>query len=177
MPEIRATAPRRPLRLVAGATEIVFEWAGDRWRHRVRSLAGGAERTVVASLEGGAAAAAESDPRWPASPVIVELMAGPVTPAPALLGVGAAGRSHFSLAVTAHPMLVDAVLVEVACRVHEAPGRLGSTYRDPAGVVVVAPEPGPASVGLPRTIRWSYAIGPAGITPGTGTTVGPAATG
>jgi hypothetical protein len=171
----------RPLRLAAGATEVVFEWAGDRWRHRVQSGAADPRRSIVESLEDAVDDAAFSDPRWPASPVIVALMAGPGTPAPTLLGVGAAGRSHFSLAVTVHPTLGDTLLVEVACRVHQRPGRLGSTYRHGAGdaarIVVVAPEPCPEPAGLPRTIRWSYAIGPAGITPGGGTTVAPATTG
>ncbi len=172
---------RQPQRLVTGATEIVFEWAGDRWRHIVRPVAGGG-RTIATSLEGFEPGVAEGDPRWPVSPVIVEVMAGPVAAAaaPTLLGVGAAGRSHYSLAVTAHPVVGDAVLVEIACRVHEPPGPLGSTYRLGHGaddVVVVAPEPGPEPAGLPRTIRWSYALGPAGIMPGGGTTLRPPAAG
>lgn len=169
---------RQPLRLVAGATEIVFEWAGDRWRHTVRPAAGGG--TIATSLEGVVSEAAEGDPRWPVSPVIVELTAGPMAAPPTLLGVGAAGRSHFSLAVTAHPSVGDAVLVDVACRVHEPPGPLGSTYRlghGAAAVVMVAPEPDAARGSLPRTIRWSYALGPTGLTPGTGTTLRPTATG
>jgi len=134
---------------------------------------------VAESLE-TTADAGPSDQRWPVSPVITELMAVEIAPVPSLLGVGAAGRSHFSLAVTAHPHRGDTLLFEVACRVHEPPGRLGSAYLQAgpaAGIVLVGPALDPACAELPRTIRWSYAIDPAGITPADGTTVVPPAAG
>lgn len=165
---------RGPIRLEAGATTVVFEWTGDRWGHRI--LVGG---VVVAESVEGADHEAPADPErppspeWPASPAIIELTAGGV-PAPHLLGVGAAGRSHFSLVAAPHPIDPDTLRFEIACRVVGPPGRLGSTYRTaapPGGGVVIVPVPAVPAVPTmpagprPWTVRWSYDIGPRGIMP------------
>jgi hypothetical protein len=107
------------------------------------------------------------DPRWPASPVIAALAEGDPGGG-AMVGIGSAGRSHFSLAVTPHATLRDTLVFEVACRVRDAPERLGSAYRRTApegDVVMLGPERESGDSGLPRTIRWTYSIGPAGIAP------------
>jgi hypothetical protein len=140
--------------------EVVFEWAGDRWRHRV--LTGGVVRAE--SLEGPEPPA--NDPRWPASPVLTEVSLLDIGGRPAILGVGLAGRSHFSASITPHPRLADTLLFEIACRIQEEPGWLGTTYRSDTSEVetvrIAAPLPGPAGT-LPRTVQWTYAVGPAGI--------------
>ena len=152
----------RPVpRLQAGRTELVFDWRDDRWGHRV-SVGG---RPLADSVEGVAAPA--EDPRWPASPVLVEVSTVTIGGHPALVGVGLAGRSHFSASIAPHPELPDTLLFEIACRIQEPPGWLGSTYRvdaEPAAVTAASPRPAPAGGELPRTVQWSYAIGPGGIT-------------
>jgi hypothetical protein len=157
VPPLESPARRPPQRIAAGRTVVEFTWDGDRWRHSVTV----ADRLVADSVEGGVDTAA--DPRWPASPVLVEVsLAGPAD-RPALLAVGLAGRSHFaaSVAGAAEP---DTLLFEIACRLHEPPIWLGSTYRtgpDPADIVRI---PAPALDGtLPATLRWTYTIGPRGL--------------
>lgn len=146
------------LRLAAGSWQVSFERAGDRWRHFVTA----ADQPRFASVEGPAAATA--DPRWPASPVLTEVSLVAVGGRPAILGVGRAGRSHFSASVTAHPHLPDTLLFEIACRVQEPPGPLGSTYVAPDGTTVrVGPAAASLSAGLPATVQWRYRIGPAGL--------------
>lgn len=142
-----------------------FTWAVDRWCHRV--LAGppaAAGRPAWESVEGPWPVG--GDPRWPASPVIVELsrVARPGQGAAggaALVGVGLAGRSHFSASITADPHHADAIRFEMACRVVEPPHRLGSTYRVGGHVVRIDADGGGG--GLPRTVVWAYSIGPEGL--------------
>lgn len=143
----------------------MFEWSGDRWRHRAIVAAHGGSTIVFESLDGREGTDAAGGAPWPPSPVITDLAAANDAAAHALLAVGAAGRTHFSLSVTRHPTRRDTLLFEVACRVHESPGRLGSTYRrSPPNACLVEVAAGDAGgAGLPRTIRWSYSIGPAGI--------------
>ena len=150
------TCSRPPLRLAAGDLEVTFEWAGDRWRHRIAHRG----RLVAESVEGPEAG---GDPRWPLSPALQEVSAGGTADRPVLLAVGAAGRSHFSASVAADPGAPDTVVVEIACRIREAPGWLGTTYRGASGDVVrvAAAAEGPP----PRTVRWSYRVGPGGVVP------------
>lgn len=182
---------RHAWRLRAGRTVVDFLWSGDRWAHRIhvggdfpaadtagwrRGEAGGdtigqaacdstwdATGDVVwDSLEGPGPPAA--DPRWPTAPVLVEL-SRIVTAAAAerspLVGVGLAGRSHFSASIAPDPRTDDTVRFEIACRLHEPPVWLGSTYRV-GGRTVRLSAPIDAAP-LPRTVVWSYSIGPRGI--------------
>ena len=152
------TPKQAAVRLRAGATEVVFLREHDRWRHIV-TVAGCAR---LESVEGPENAAA--DPRWPASPVLTEVSLVGAAGRPAIVGLGLAGRSHFSVSVAAHPDRPDTLLFEVACRIQEPPGWLGSTYRAADGGSVQA---APQAVGtdLPRTVQWSYAVGPDGVVP------------
>jgi hypothetical protein len=148
-------APRTIVRLAAGATVVEFTRAGDRWRHEVRTGDG----RVWQSVEG--ATATTGDPRWPASPVLTEVSLLEVAGRPAILGLGLAGRSHFSMCVTIQAEIADTLLFETACRMNAEAGWLGSTYRDAVGRVSglqpILPLPSP-----PATVRWSYAFGPGG---------------
>jgi len=156
--------------ITIGDTTVTFDWRGDRWGHRV--AVGGS--LVGESVEGSDGDM--GDPRWPASPVLTEVMPTEAAGRPAIVGVGLAGRSHFSASFTPHPAVTDAVLVEIACRVQEQPGRLGSTYRTADGRLVrLAPLGEPHSDALPRTIQWSYAIGPRGIEAAAGAACDPLA--
>ena len=164
----RITA-RPPVRLTAGALEVTFEWVGDRWRHRV-SCAG---RPVAESLEGPGPA---GDPRWPASPALQEVTTAMADGGMAIVAVGAACRAHFSASLRADAGHADTVLVEAACRIVEPAGWLGSTYRDAAGGT--ARIQADAAGAVPRTVCWSYRIGPQGVTaaggPGATLAIGPA---
>jgi hypothetical protein len=153
-PIVRPEKPRqRPdIRIAAGDTVVVFSWAGDRWRHAVAAAGGFAAESVEGGGEGG-------DDRWPASPPLVEVSLVEIAGAAAILGVGLAGRSHFSASVVPHPQLADTLLFEIASRVQEPPAWLGSTYH--AGDIVRIS--GAAIPRLPATVQWSYTIGPAGI--------------
>jgi hypothetical protein len=150
------TASRLPATLAAGGLAVTFEWTGDRWRHRV-ALAG---RPLVESVEGPGSG---GDPRWPESPALQEVSMAETGGRTALLAVGSAGRSHFSASLTADPRLPDTVLVEIACRLVEPAGWLGSTYRDATGGLTRIAAAGGDPV--PRTVCWSYRIGPGGVAP------------
>lgn len=152
------TTKQTAVRLRAGATEIVFLREHDRWRHVV-ALADGSR---LESVEGPRNSAA--DPRWPASPALTEVSFIGAAGRPAIVGLGVAGRSHFSVSVAAHPDRPDTLLFEVACRIQEPPLWLGSTYRAADGSSMQA-APQAAGTDLPRTVQWSYAVGPGGVVP------------
>ncbi len=147
-----AAMPPAPLLLAIGPVTIAFVWSGDRWSHRVTV---GAEtwHSVEGPRDGGCE-------RWPASPVLVELSRLDTPGGPAILGVGRAGRSHFSASIGPDPAAADRVRFEIACRFHEPPLWLGSTYRGPeeGEVVVAAAAPLP-----PATVQWAYSFGAAGL--------------
>ncbi|MFM8891323.1 MAG: hypothetical protein ACKOTB_06805 [Planctomycetia bacterium] len=182
-----ATAGRTALRLSSGGATLEFTWVGDRWAHRVFPSSAGpsvgpsAPATDWRSIEGELDPA--DDPRWPASPVLVELSRVALTPVDAasqppraagerpsaLVGVGLAGRSHYSASIAADPGRTDAFRVEIACRLQEPPPWLGSTYR--CGSRLIRLTVVDAARSLPATVLWSYSIGPAGIVAVRGVTV------
>ena len=139
---------RRPISISAGSIEVVFTWRGDRWGHRI--LVDGS--AAWESVEGPWPATA--DPRWPASPVLVELDRLGRGPDGALVAVGQAGRSHFAASVScvAAAAGTGELLFELACRAVERPGWLGSSYRRAAG----------RGVGPAATIRPIAGCSPAG---------------
>lgn len=147
-----------PPSLVAGQLAITFAWAVDRWAHRV-TIAG---RLIAESVEG---AGTDGDPRWPASPPLVELTPTTTAGRPAVVGVGLAGRSHFSASLVPLADRPDTVLVEIACRLQEEPAWLGSTYRLAGGGRLRITAAG-RETALPRTVQWSYTVGPTGIVAG-----------
>ncbi len=143
------------LELAAGATRVVFTRSGDRWEHAVRL----ADGSVWQSVEGPAGEA--SDPRWPASPPVVELSLVRIAAEPVLLGVGKAGRSHYSLSVSACQAEPDTLVFDLACRIQEPAVWLGSTYATAAGETCrLSADLGNAAT---ATIRWAYTAGPAGL--------------
>lgn len=160
----------KDLRIVLDAVEIVFSWCGDRWSHAI-DFPGRADAATWRSVEGPEEPGGDVD--WPVSPVIVEL--SPVPSANAVVGVGRAGRSHFSVSFTTKPAAGFSagsgcrLFVECACRIQEPHGWLGSTYQKdglvgPPSSFVRIPAPiDPATAGsLPRTVTWSYFVGPTG---------------
>lgn len=178
---------RAPLSLAAGAIDVVFEWSGDRWTHRV--LLHG--EPVWESIDGPAAA--DGDPRWPASPVLVEVDRVGSGPAAAVVAVGLAGRSHFSASISRVPAASTVgrhdgrfdVLFEIACRVHEPPPWLGSSYAAPiaapTGRLPLRPVSGclmmpvePTGTGRATAVAWRLQ---AVVAAGTGPLAGPATIG
>lgn len=152
-------AARQPPRLTSGSLSVVFTWQGDRWLHRILR----ADDVLLESVEGPRPV--DGDPRWPASPVLTEVSSVATATGPALLGVGLAGRSHFSASITADRLRPDTLVFEIACRIQEQPVWLGSSYIVP-GELAAAPRiaaPLDPSGPLPRTVAWTYAIGPSGI--------------
>lgn len=142
--------------LAAGTTVVGFRRIGDRWEHEIRLVDGRVWRSVEGPADGG-------DPRWPASPPVVELSLVSAAAGPVLLGVGKAGRSHYSLSVSACPDEPDTLLFDIACRIQEPPGWLGSTY---SGSAPGEASPLPAALAQPpATVRWTYTAGPAGLRP------------
>ena len=152
-----AAALRDPVSLSIGRMTVRFSWCHDRWAHQIVLPDG----TTWQSFEGPAAQG--GDPRWPASPVLVELSRLPDASGPAVLGVGCAGRSHFSASVAPAPGHPDHLRFDIACRVTESPGWLGSTYVGPQGIVRVLPCA--TAVEPPATVRWGYDLGCQGILP------------
>ncbi len=150
-----STATPAVVQLEAGETTVEFTWHRDRWRHKVRTVRA-RDWLSIEGVDDGA------DPRWPQSPVLTEVSLAEVAGKPVLLGVGLAGRSHFSLCVTIHQGLQDTLLFEAACRIHTVAEWLGSSYRGTDGrafrIEPQAPFPAP-----PATICWTYTAGPNGI--------------
>ena len=146
-----------PLTLVIGPVTITFTWAGDRWSHAVALADGRAWQSV----EG--ARPVDGDQRWPASPVLVEVSPMETAHGPAILGVGLAGRSHFSASFSGDPDHAGRIRCEIACRLNEPPVWLGSTYRGHSGPVTVEPRLDVPT--LPATVRWGYSFGAEGLAP------------
>jgi hypothetical protein len=165
--DARSPTSRPPLHLHAGSTAALFTWAGDRWTHQIttQKAEAAADRcSIWCSIEG--AWPSGNDPRWPASPVLVELQSVAVPGSgerghEAIVGVGLAGRSHFSASITPDPREADALRFEIACRLHEPPVWLGSTYRRGQRLVRLTAAANVAA--LPTTVIWAYSIGHAGI--------------
>ncbi len=114
-----------------GLLTIEFTWHVDRYTHVIRS----AESEVLASVEGG------GDDAWPTSPPIQQLSLETIDGRDVLLGVGAAGRGHWSISVrgTRRDHL-DALRIELACRSKANPVNCRSTYD------LASTQPGTASM-------------------------------
>ena len=152
-PGQQPSMPPTAVEFASGRSRLRFWWAGDRWRHAVITPAGQWESLEECEQPG-------DDPNWPRSPVLTEVSLVDSAAGGAVLGVGLAGRSHFSLAVSRPPHRPDTLLFEAACRIQDLPIWLGSTYRGADGGIVrlAARVPDP-----PATACWAYQIGPRGI--------------
>lgn len=96
-----------------------FIWNGDRFSHEI-SIDG---IVVAHSVEGDA----ETD--WPPSPPIQQLSMEWIQGLKTALGVGAAGRSHWSISAGPCQENTSAIRFDLACRSKETPGFLGSGYK------------------------------------------------
>jgi len=170
---VQSPTSRPPVQLAIGPIAAVFTWNGDRWAHRITT----GEATIWTSLDGPCPPA--NDPRWPASPVLVELSRvsvprGDAAVGQAIVGVGLAGRSHFSASIASDPHDAGVIRFEIACRLHEPPGWIGSTYRQGDRLFRLTPLDDLTT--LPRTVVWAYSIGPTGMisVSGAAISIGPA---
>jgi hypothetical protein len=163
-PTMPSPEARPPLTLTVAGTTVRFAWHVDRWTHDVLGADGTRWRSIEETAVG-------DDPRWPASPVLVELSALDTPAGRVILGVGLAGRSHFSASVGPDPAAPDRLRFDLACRVNEPPPWLGSTYRDSVGLVRIGP--GPLVQPPPTTVQWAYAFGSGGLVPLAGARVEP----
>jgi len=138
--------------------EVQFVWNHDRYLQRVYiegQLAGH-------SVEGTV------DDAWPVSPPLQQISLQQIDGRPAVLGVGSAGRSHWSLSAVACAERASAVCLELACRCAGNPEFLGSTYQlstrgniEAIDAVVVRAKDRitiEARTSPSATRRWSYQI-------------------
>ena len=170
-PPLKQSKSRVPIHFEVGRMSVEFIWNNDRWRHRFRID----QKDYIQSVEGDNIPTNNDIPpiptgisdRWPASPVITEVTSTEAMGHPALVAVGLAGRSHFSASLTASTAKKDTILVEVACRVYEAPEWLGSTYssdgRGPRDTLITIKPGVPEPFAQPSTVLWSYCVSVGGI--------------
>jgi hypothetical protein len=96
--------------------------SGDRYRHEVLVAHRDDSESIIAhSVEDAI------DPNWPASPVVQQWDRCTLRDQRiGYVAVGMAGTSHWSVALESRE---NAVQIDVACRIHQLPSFLGSTYR------------------------------------------------
>jgi hypothetical protein len=177
-----AEEERFMLETPAVADEVLrctFQRSGDRFIHQIESLLDGEATLMFSSVEG------EPNEPWPPGPPWQELHVHEQPDgSSALMLVGQAGKSHWSMSVTVDND-ANAIVFDVACRVRETPAFLGCTYLDHWGGTGLQPvqltalsadvlESRPTSsidtsenrvaitpgydASPPMTVRWDYAI-------------------
>lgn len=150
---------RPPIVLQCNSLSVQFEWTGDRYRHDILS----GKDIVASSIEGDSLD--EVPPSPPLQDLSLESLGGDVL---AVMGVGGAGRGHWSISVTRVDN--DGLLFELACRGDVA--KLGSQYRI-LGDITIEPLPtgqlqSPAKINSTAQVRpierlvgtsvWSYIV-------------------
>ena len=163
--------PCVPIHFEVGRISVEFSWNNDRWHHCFRidqkNCLQSVEKDGITQSNVERTAPHGITDTWPASPVITEVTPTEAMGRQALVAIGLAGRSHFSASLTASTAKKDAILVEVACRVFEAPEWLGSTYscdgkEPPDDLITIKPGP-PEPFDRPLTVLWSYCVSVGGI--------------
>lgn len=112
------------IRTVGGTViEAVYRRGEDRFQHGIRGRIGEDPAWLLQSCEG------DGLQDWPCSPPIQQLVAERLPDgSPALLGVGMAGKSHWSASIHRGDSN-DGILFDFACRFSLTPKFLGSSYR------------------------------------------------
>ncbi len=112
-----------PASLVSGPLQVVFQRHADRYAHQIICTAADGSQIVWASQEGTA------EETWPSSPPLQTLhVETRLDGSQAIMLVGMAGRSHWSMSVEADEQHHQ-ILFDVACRISEPPLWLGSSYQ------------------------------------------------
>jgi hypothetical protein len=119
-----ADLPARSKTLTSGRINVLFFWQHDRWFHSLHVCQPDGTRAPASWQT--ALPVSDDDPHWPSSPPLMEIaeVAGPH--GTALVGLGKAGGSHYSMSVTAGSD--GSLIFECACRLTTRPGWLGSAY-------------------------------------------------
>jgi hypothetical protein len=138
-----------------GSWRVTFCWSGDRFEHHLDWVDEAPPAGDLGRLQVARGIEAGEDAAWPSSPPLQQLDECPLADGRrGLVGLGMAGTSHWSLAVEAQR---GQLWFDVACRVHQASGRLQSSYElssagsrvdlpgDAAGIVL-AQRPGGVSL-------------------------------
>jgi hypothetical protein len=113
-----------------GQLRVEFRWHSDRFVQKLFAL--GDE--VGSSVEGDAL-----DP-WPPSPPVQQISLEEVAGSTVILGLGAAGRCHWSISVEVDRREdSQAILFDLACRCSDHPGFLGNTYRVSRCIELLSP--------------------------------------
>lgn len=99
----------------------VFRFLDDRYEHRLYLIRGDSERLLLSSID------ASDDEFEPPSPPLQQVSQSSSLTDQIVMGVGMAGRSHWSLSVLEIDSMV--LLFDVACRVGQSTKSLGSTYQ------------------------------------------------
>jgi len=157
---------RSPICLNAGRLELQFHWQADRWAHQLLSEGITYWQSLEATLPVDTSASLGISPYWPASPVFTEVSLVDTATGLALLAVGRAGRSHFSASMAASRTEPDTIVAELACRLQEQPGWLGSAYQrlpavrqdGPAADWLAIRPPTVTEQQFPTTVTWSYRL-------------------
>ena len=139
-----------------GKCLVRFAWESDRFAHQV--LVDG--KVMASSMEGDANSA------WPPSPPIQQLSLENIEQQDVILGVGAAGRGHWSICAKFES--ARQIKFELACRTKDEPEFLGSSYHMAAGVKLITIDEATEvqdcsarvqSLGTPgETYQWSYSM-------------------
>ena len=97
--------------------------AGDRTGHCIWWLEDGKPYLILKSIEG------TSDQAWPESSPFQQIVCENVGAGgkPVLLGVGMAGKAHWSATIEGD-LMTEAIAMDIACRTAAVPERLGSAY-------------------------------------------------
>ena len=91
------------------------DWSVDRYQHRIGWLLDGVEHAALESCEGSPA------DDWPLSPPMQQFSMQQIDGNPALLGVGMAGRGHWSASFILLKNECVELVVELACLVPHLP--------------------------------------------------------
>lgn len=103
-----------------GRLRIEFVWQHDRFVHKL----------LLDDVQAGISLEGDADGPWPPSPPLQQLSREEINGCDVILGVGAAGRSHWSVSVELDPLAeFGSITFDLACRCNDRPEFLGSSYR------------------------------------------------
>ena len=143
-----------------GLLRLDFQWQADRF----------VQRFFVDDAEVGKSIEGDTEDPWPCSPPLQQLSREHINEANVILGVGAAGRGHWSISVEIDQEVTSAFKFDLACRCPEPPDFLGSQYQLAdnltlqalTGGIQVQREAALVTAAVPLkladTYRWSYRI-------------------
>lgn len=100
----------------------------DRWSHQILLNDGQQPTVLLTSVEG------DDQQTWPASAPLQDISHHDLPGGEAILGVGMAGKSHWSASVSVVDN--DSIFFDMACLIKQSGAAVGSQYRAGSGVNV-----------------------------------------